>query len=72
MATIAVFGSSEPSDGDPLYERAQRLGHRLAKAGFGVITGGYGGVMEAASRGAYEAGGKSIGVVSTSLKNSRA
>lgn len=62
---VAVFGSSEPLPGDPLYDTAHRLGHRLARAGFAVTTGGYGGVMEAASRGAFEAGGHTIGVVST-------
>jgi len=59
---IAVFGSSEPVEGDPLYERAFRLGRLLAEHGHVIVTGGYGGVMEAASRGAHEAGGKTIGV----------
>jgi uncharacterized protein (TIGR00730 family) len=59
-----VFGSSEPLPGDPLYELARRLGEALARAGFRVVTGGYGGVMEAASRGASDAGGTAIGVVS--------
>jgi hypothetical protein len=59
---VAVFGSSEAGEGDPLYEEARRLGSLLAASGHGVITGGYGGVMEAASRGAFEAGGKTIGV----------
>jgi uncharacterized protein (TIGR00730 family) len=61
-AGIAVFGSSEPVEGDPLYERAFQLGRSLAEQGHVVVTGGYGGVMEAASRGAHEAGGKTIGV----------
>lgn len=59
---IAVFGSSEPAPGDPLYEQAYRLGRLLAEAGHRVISGGYGGVMEAASRGAREAGGRTLGV----------
>ncbi len=58
---IAVFGSSEPLPGAPLYEQALRLGRLLAEAGHPVVTGGYGGVMEAASRGAREAGGQTIG-----------
>jgi uncharacterized protein (TIGR00730 family) len=60
---IAVFGSSEPPPGDPLYELARRVGSALARAGYDVITGGYGGVMEGASRGAVEAGGSATGVV---------
>jgi uncharacterized protein (TIGR00730 family) len=59
---IAVFGSSEPLPGDALYEQAQSLGRVLARAGHDVVTGGYGGVMEAASRGAVEAGGRAVGV----------
>lgn len=59
---IAVFGSSEPREGDPLYDQARRLGALLAGAGRAVVTGGYGGVMEAASRGAVEAGGHAVGV----------
>ncbi|MFQ5720299.1 MAG: LOG family protein, partial [Acidobacteriota bacterium] len=59
---IAVFGSGEPTPGDPAYAAAREAGERLAKAGVAVVTGGYGGVMEAASRGAREAGGLAIGV----------
>lgn len=62
-APIAVFGSSEPSAGEPLYQQARRLGHLLATSGRVVVTGGYGGVMEAASRGAHEAGGTTVGVL---------
>lgn len=60
--SIAVFGSSEPSPGDRLYEQARELGALLADAGFCVLTGGYGGVMEGASRGAREHGGTTLGV----------
>jgi uncharacterized protein (TIGR00730 family) len=59
---IAVFGSSEPQPGEELYEQAYRLGELLAASGYRVINGGYGGVMEAASRGAREAGGQTLGV----------
>lgn len=60
--TIAVFGSgSAPSDDEVLLQ-AERLGRLLAEAGFAVMSGGYGGTMEAASRGAAQAGGKAIGV----------
>jgi uncharacterized protein (TIGR00730 family) len=59
---ITVFGSSRPGVGDADYEEARELGKALAGRGFAVCTGGYGGVMEAVSRGAKEAGGKSYGV----------
>ena len=61
--SIAVFGSSEARPGEPLYEDARAVGGLLAGAGYRVVTGGYGGVMEAASRGAAEAGGVAVGVV---------
>jgi uncharacterized protein (TIGR00730 family) len=59
---IAVFGSSRPREGDPHYEQARQLGAALASKGFLVCSGGYGGVMEAVSRGAKEAGGKTLAV----------
>lgn len=59
---VAVFGSSEPREGEPLYETARRVGSLLAAAGYDVVTGGYGGVMEGASRGAVEGGGRAVGV----------
>jgi uncharacterized protein (TIGR00730 family) len=59
---IAVFGSSEPGPGDPLYEGAREVGRLLAEAGYDVVTGGYGGVMEGASRGAAESGAQALGV----------
>ena len=62
--SVAVFGSSEPRETDPAYRLAYRTGHALAQAGFSVVTGGYGGVMKAASRGARDAGGRAIGVIS--------
>ncbi len=66
MATnVAIFGSSEPVPGDRVYEEARTLGRLLAEAGFGVVTGGYSGVMEGASRGAREAGGIAIGVTTS-------
>lgn len=60
-AAVAVFGSARFRESHPLYEAARRLGKLLAEAGFAVITGGGPGLMEAANRGAYEAGGLSIG-----------
>jgi len=59
---VTVFGSSRPSEGDSDYAEARELGRRLAERRFAVCSGGYGSVMEAASRGAKEAGGKTYGV----------
>jgi len=59
---VTVFGSSRPREGEPDYEEARVLGRALTKHGFAVCSGGYGGVMEAVSRGAKEAGGKTYGV----------
>ena len=58
---ITVFGSARLGDDDPSYLLARRLGGLLAHAGFTVITGGGGGLMEAANRGAREEGGRSVG-----------
>jgi uncharacterized protein (TIGR00730 family) len=65
---VTVFGSSRPREGDADYEEARILGRALAKQGFSVCTGGYGGVMEAVSRGAKEAGGKTVGVTADFFK----
>src|SRR3954449_2433960 len=58
---VAVFGSARTPAGDPSYAAAQETAGVLALAGFSVITGGGPGIMEAANRGAFEAGGVSIG-----------
>jgi uncharacterized protein (TIGR00730 family) len=58
---ITVFGSARTSTSDPMYRAAEVLGRRLAEAGFTVITGGGPGIMEAANKGAQEAGGVSVG-----------
>jgi len=60
---VGVFGSSLAAAESPEYEMAREIGRRLARGGAAVVCGGYGGAMEAASRGAAEAGGESIGVV---------
>jgi uncharacterized protein (TIGR00725 family) len=65
---ITVFGSSRPHGGDADYEQARLLGAELAKAGFAVCSGGYGGVMEAVSRGVKQAGGKTYGVTAEFFK----
>lgn len=59
---ISVFGSARIPDTHPAYDIGVRVGSALAKAGFAVITGGGPGAMEAANRGAVEAGGESIGL----------
>ena len=61
---ITVFGSARPRAGEADYEEARRLGGELARRGFQVCTGGYTGVMEAVSRGAKEAGGRTIAITS--------
>jgi uncharacterized protein (TIGR00730 family) len=58
---VTVFGSARVQPGDPQYAAAEETGRRLAEAGFAVITGGGPGLMEAANKGAKEAGGLSIG-----------
>src|SRR3954467_14471938 len=59
---IGVFGSARTHLDDPYYAKGEELGRRLAEAGFAVITGGGPGAMEAANKGASEAGGISVGL----------
>lgn len=65
MATItrgvSVFGSARTKEDDPYYQAAVETGRLLAEAGFEIITGGGPGIMEAANRGAHEAGKVSVG-----------
>jgi hypothetical protein len=64
---VAVFGSSQSEPGSLEWDDAHRAGARLAEAGYAVITGGYGGTMEAVSGGAAGAGGHVIGVTAPIL-----
>jgi len=59
---ITIFGTGRAKPGDAAYRLAYELGKRLAGAGFTIANGGYGGTMLAAAKGAFEAGGKTIGV----------
>ncbi|SFV33130.1 LOG family protein [Thermoflavifilum thermophilum] len=59
---ISIFGSARTRPGDKYYELAVRIAKRLAEEGFGIITGGGPGAMEAANKGAHLAGGKSVGL----------
>jgi len=66
-STVAIFGASDCRADDPAYAEAVRCGRLLAEAGLAVATGGYGGLMEAVSQGAREAGGVVIGVTAPSV-----
>ena len=59
---ITVFGSARVKDTDPLFQQAYELGKALSDAGYNVFTGAGPGIMEAASKGAYEGRSKSIGL----------
>jgi uncharacterized protein (TIGR00730 family) len=59
---VSIFGSARTFEQDPAYERARRTARLLGEAGFAVITGGGPGIMEAANRGARDAGALSIGL----------
>jgi uncharacterized protein (TIGR00730 family) len=59
---ISVFGSARTSVDDPHYALGEQVGRRLTEVGFAVVTGGGPGVMEAANKGASEAGGTSVGL----------
>jgi uncharacterized protein (TIGR00730 family) len=59
---VAIFGSARFKEDHPYYKMAQEMGKRVGQLGFGIMTGGGPGIMEAANRGAKEAGAKSIGV----------
>lgn len=59
---VTIFGSARTPEGTTYYEMARQMGASMAKMGFTVMTGGGPGIMEAGNRGAYEQGGRSVGV----------
>jgi uncharacterized protein (TIGR00730 family) len=62
LQIVSVFGAAELEANDPAILASEAVGRGLAQAGYAVMTGGYGGVMAYASKGAREAGGQVIGV----------
>src|ERR671932_1133249 len=65
---VTIFGGSKCVEDSEEYRQARRVGQLLAEAGFTICTGGYLGVMEAASRGAHERGGRVLGIVMNQFK----
>jgi uncharacterized protein (TIGR00730 family) len=66
---VTIFGGSKCGEESDEYGQARRLGQLLAEAGFTICTGGYLGVMEGASRGARERGGRVLGIVMNQFKS---
>ena len=66
---VTIFGGSRCEEGSKEYEEAREVGQLLAEAGFTICTGGYLGVMEAASRGARERGGRVLGIVMNQFRS---
>jgi len=66
---VTIFGGSKCNESTEEYRQAMEIGSRLADAGFTICTGGYLGVMEAASRGARQKGGRVFGIVMNQFKS---
>ena len=66
---VTIFGGSKCREPDPEYTQALRVGELLVDSGFTICTGGYSGVMEAASRGAHERGGRVVGITMNQFKS---
>ena len=66
---VTIFGGAKCRESDPEYAQAQRVGELLADSGFTICTGGYLGVMEAASRGAHGRGGRVLGITMNQFKS---
>ena len=66
---VTIFGGSKCREDSQEYREAKQLGARLAEEGFTICTGGYLGIMEAASRGAREKGGRVLGIVMNQFKS---
>lgn len=66
---VTIFGGSRCGENSVEYQQAREVGGRLAAAGFTICTGGYLGVMEGASRGAREKGGRVLGIVMNQFKS---
>jgi uncharacterized protein (TIGR00730 family) len=62
LPAVTIFGSARTKPSDPYYKLTETIAFELAKSGYGVITGGGPGIMEAANKGAMDAGGISIGL----------
>ncbi|MCG8473517.1 MAG: TIGR00730 family Rossman fold protein [Desulfobacterales bacterium] len=59
---VSIFGSARTKPGSPYYEKARQIAALMVDNGYNIITGGGGGIMEAANKGATDAGGKSVGL----------
>jgi len=70
--TVAVFGTGRAKPGESAYELAYRMGKLLARGGFAIVNGGYGGTMLASAKGAAENGGKTIGVTCSAFASAAA
>jgi uncharacterized protein (TIGR00730 family) len=67
---ISIFGISKAAPGDEVFQEAEQIGFQLAKRGFTIANGGYGGTMLASASGAAKAGGQAIGITCTAFGRS--